>query len=198
MLTPYFLLLLCLAVLAVYNFTHDYDSPFGLLLILLITGAVTVRTRLTPQIPSLIYLPPTFLPCAVLTGIITFLSVIVISSQRPDQKKGNVGQLFILYLFFGLMQQLLFQYVFLETINFLSRNTILAIAATTFFFSLFHTQNGRGYYLQTTTIGLLWTIVYVHFGNLLPLVISHGILGTAYYTSEAISRRSQIFRNKLH
>lgn len=194
-LLPYGLIIICLLLLILYQLFIEYDSPLGIVFIVLLLSAIFLRFSLNKIIPNHLYVQDTFAKSALIVGLFTIFSVFVISRGRKKNKKKNTFLLFTLYLTAGIIQQLLFQYVFLETIYYLTSNLLLTIIISVIYYSLFHLREGAAFYLKITIMGTFWALIYLNFGNIIPLIISHGIVGTVYYTSDVISDRCRLYRN---
>jgi hypothetical protein len=199
-LITYFVLGLCLFILALFYFTKEYDSLNGIILVLLVASVITIRVVFLKDIPSFIYIPSTLFNSFIYTAIVTLFSVILLFFIRKYNNK-RVTLLFFLYLLAGFVQQLLFQYVFLELVYPLIKNLLFTVLFSTLYYALFHLKHGKHFFVLTFIINTFWSTIYLTQGNLVPLVISHGILGTAYYTwlfkGDVVKGRSNIFRKIL-
>jgi hypothetical protein len=196
----YFVLALCLLILALFYFTKEYDSFKGIILVLLVASVIIIRSVFLEDITSFIYVPSTLLNSFIYTSIVTLFSVVLLFFMRKYNNKRPI-LLFFLYLLAGFVQQLLFQYVFLELVYHIIHSVILSILISTFYYALFHLKHGKSFFILTFIINIFWSTIYLTQGNLIPLTISHGILGTAYYTwlfkGDVVKGRSKIFRNIL-
>jgi hypothetical protein len=196
----YFVLAICLLILALFYFTKEYDSLKGIILVLLVASVITIRSVFLKDIPSFIYMPSTLLTSFIYTTILTVFSVMLLFFLRKYNNKRAFLLLF-LYILAGFVQQLLFQYVFLELVYHLINNIIFTVLISTLYYALFHLKHGKRFFALTFTINIFWSTIYLTQGNLLPLAISHGILGTVYYTwlfkGDVVKGRSKIFTKSL-
>jgi hypothetical protein len=196
----YLVLAVCLFILALFYFTKEYDSLKGIILVLLVASVITIRAVFLKNIPSFVYVPSTLLNSFIYTLIITLFSVVLLYfMRRYDNKRALL--LFLLYLLAGFVQQFLFQYVLLELVYNIINNVILAVLISTLYYALFHLKHGKRFFVLTFIINIFWSTIYITQGNLVPLAISHGILGTAYYTwlykDDVVKGRSKIFKKIL-
>lgn len=88
----------------------------------------------------------------------------------------------LVYIGWAILQQYIFMYYFLGRINAVLgfKYRTLAIIVSGFAYGLVHLPQ---YTLVALTIlaGLLWAASYLFYQRLLPLAISHGVLGASYY-----------------
>ena len=126
-----------------------------------------------------------------ISGIITlslsFIFIIIIYTQRENKNTKRILLLFMLYLLFGAGQQLFFQLVFLGSILnlFKFNRLIIPVFITSLYYALFHSSNPDKvfdkFFIGTFILNLFWSTIYLKFGNILWLALSHAILGTFYY-----------------
>jgi hypothetical protein len=177
------IVILCLGVLIAYLKTKRYDSLQGLLITLLALSALVLKFCLR-GIPD-IFSPPTFIGSGILIMVFTLLLCLLLIPFR----KNNVNQKFALallplYLLFGLLQQLLFQYLFLDSAYTLTGNLWLSIILGALFYLSFHIRPDfdTKFRIGLFILDLFWGYFYLTYHNLFWLGISHAIFGVAYYT----------------
>jgi chromate transport protein ChrA len=88
-----------------------------------------------------------------------------------------------LYIIMGLLQQLFFQYLFLDTVKGLIGSLWLTILAGAVFFALFHLGIHFTNFFRICLFFtfIIWGYFYLTYQNIFWLAISHGIIGTVYY-----------------
>ncbi len=197
----YLILIFCFLILLIYFFTKEFDSLIGLFLVFMVIFIIVIRANLFKNIPTNLFNPSTLFISSLFVLVFVIVASGILFIKKKNKKKKHVFLLFFLYLIFGLIQQLLFQYVFLETLNFLLNNFLISVFVSAIYYSLFHTKRGIEFFIFTLGTGLIWSTIYLKYGNIIPLIISHAILGTVYYTwifkGEAIKNRSKLFRKIL-
>lgn len=192
-LIPYLIIIGSFIILLIYWKTEEYDSLKGVILFLIFVTLMYLRTL--TGIRSYLFVKET-LPTAILfTGLFTAILVVLAFKlkQRTVPNRYFIV-LFLLYLPMGLVQQLFFQHVFLDTIYSLVPNIFVAVIIGSIFFKLFHLKDRFGKLAYLTFFGnLIFSTVYLLYGNIITLSISHAIIGVFYYSwinkGDAISSR---------
>jgi hypothetical protein len=86
----------------------------------------------------------------------------------------------ILYSFYGIIQQSLFQGILHRRLLFLMPGRILPILVTTILFTAVHLGNSSLVYL-TLISGFFWSLLYQKWPNVITIGISHGLLASIAY-----------------
>ena len=181
------LFILSILLIFTYFLTKRYDSLDGLLIILF--GFLLIGLKfLTVGSQTLIFVRKTFWISGLYVSIITVFGIIIILLMKNIRKGLDYNFrylifLLLLYIFFGYLQQILFQFVFTETVFFLTNNIKISVVIGAFYYFLFHLRSFKRpeFLFGTFLLGLMWSSSYIIFGNLFWLGISHGIIGTIYY-----------------
>lgn len=186
-----------LLILIIFRKTEVYDSRFGFFMVSLFITLALLKIYKLPSLPNL-YLPENFLKAGQTVFIFTLTMIFIGYRLREKKEKFNWKyflSLFLLYLPFSLMQQLLFQYLFLDTLFSLTHRSFFSVLLTGIYFYYFHHQR---FYSRFSffifTISFFWSYVYLVYGNIIWLVLSHSILGSCYYIW---FRKDNILRNRL-
>jgi len=175
--------LLCVLIMIGYYIVKNYDSFGGIIIILLGLAVIYVKT-LAGHL-NLFFVKETFLISGVVVMSFTLLCTLFLYFFKEHNKKVFTKHgvvLLLLYIFFGFLQQLLFQFIFLETVYSLIDNVFLVVLISAAFYAIFHWKLKQIRFLIVTFLaGLFWSGFYVMYGNLFWLAISHGILGTVTF-----------------
>ncbi len=181
------LFILSILIMLAYFLTDRYDSWDGLFLILLGFLLIGLKIIIVGN-SSLIFVKETFWISGLYIAIITVFSSILVLLMKNIRKGLDYNFrylvfLLILYIFFGYLQQILFQFVFTETVFFITDNIKVSVFLGALYYFLFHVKSFRRpeFLFGTFLLGLMWSSAYLIFGNLFWLGISHGIIGTIYY-----------------
>lgn len=97
----------------------------------------------------------------------------------------RLEKLMVPYILFGGLQQVFFFVVFSDTVYYLTKNFILTFAATIVFFVMIHlnwTASVRKYWFLLGIFAMVNTWIYLVWGNILPQVLVHGIVGSILFT----------------
>lgn len=178
--------IISLLLLVYYFNTKKYNSIEGVFILLMGLVLILLKLLLIGSL-SLIVRPETFLIAGLYVSIITVLGIIVVLLFKRVRKglKYNLKYLvflLFLYIFFGYLQQLLFQFIFTETVFFITEKIWLSVIISAFYYFIFHLRSKRiEFLIGTFLLGLMWTTSYLVFGNIFWLGLSHGIIGTVYY-----------------
>lgn len=199
------LFILFFLVLVVYFSLDKYDSLGGLFLLLFGIMLLLLRILVVGK-TSFFYVKETFWISGLWTAVITVFGACFILSLKSIRKGLDYNFkylifLLVLYIFFGYLQQLLFQFMFFETVYYLTGKITMSIFISAFYYFIFHLRSKRlEFQLGTFLIGLMWSANYLFFGNLFWLGISHGIIGTMYYLNlfdQDMLRKKISFIDKL-
>lgn len=192
-LIAYLIIFFSFIILFVYRKTKEFNSIKGAVLFLLFLTLLYLRSIL--GVESSIFVPETLFESSLFVGLFTLVLMIFAFKlkQRIVSHKYFVV-LFILYIPMALIQQLFFQHIFLDTLQYLLKNTILSVILSSLFFKFFHRKKYFGRLANLTFFGnLVYATTYMLYGNILPLAISHAIIGTLYYSwiheQDALSTR---------
>jgi len=178
----------------------NYDSIKGAAIAIMFIVALAMKIMaIKPQ--GLFFAPKTLVVSGLLVMSFTLISVVVILIiKRNKLTKYSLSYIMLmlfLYILFGFGQQLLFQFVFLEVFYFLTKNAIFSILLSSMFYFIFHPKGTFGkFYFATFILGLFWSTIYVFFGNIIWLSISHGIIGCVYFTL-MYDKKVDPIRNKI-
>jgi hypothetical protein len=177
------IIFLCLLVLIVYLKTKRYDSLQGLIMVLLALSALFIKFY-SKGFPNLLN-PSTFTQSGiVIMGFTLLLCLFIVPFRKKRINLKFALILLPLYLFFGLLQQLLFQYLFLDSANAIIGNLWLSVLVGATFYLAFHfgSDFDTRFRISLFIIDIIWGYCYLTYNNLFWLGISHGIFGMAYYT----------------
>ena len=183
------ILIIAISFLLIIPFykTRSYLSIWGGLDLLIGLSALGLRIKLLGLYPTRFFIGETVFVSGVVTVAITLAVIAVFVTLKKDNlfrlKSAYFWKLLATYLGTGFFQQLFFQFVFLETIYFLvNGNVLLTAFLAAIFFSLFHLGEGiRKFYFLTLVMGFLFSGIYLLYGNLIWLALSHALLGTFLY-----------------
>ncbi|MBT3463554.1 hypothetical protein HN789_04620 [archaeon] len=178
--------ILSISMIFIYFNLKNFDSINTVFMLLI--GFIILGLRfISVGGSTLFYNPTTIMISGLCATIITVFAAIFIQLIKKFRKGFNYNFRYLvfllaLYIFFGFLQQLFFNFVFLETVYNLTGNFIISILLGALFYFTFHTRSKSVEFLVGTFImGTLWGTCYLLFGNLFWLGISHGIIGTMYY-----------------
>jgi hypothetical protein len=181
----YLILILSISALVNYRITKHYLSLNGLLMVLLAIGLLSLRIFALSGIRTNILSLNTLQSSITLTIPLTLILSLILLIIRKN-KNVNPGKAFLLFLYyipFGIIQQLFFQFVFLETLYFLLPNLLVCIPISAIFYYLFHPRKDFKILSGATLfIGLIWSSIYLNYGNIITIGISHAFLGMMYYS----------------
>lgn len=190
----YIIILLALAVLPLYLRMRKWTSPLPWIIFMIGASAFVIRIFALPEIGSNLLIHSTNLYAAGAYFIYTIVAVIIVVGVKAKGKK--LGKLNLKwwiiggYLLFGLIQQLWFKFVFFDTLyyllgdGFFMRESI-AILVAAVYYSTFHgyaTKTIKNFAMMAFFIDLGWGILYLVLGNLHWNVLSHAIIGGAFYS----------------
>jgi hypothetical protein len=177
------IIVLCLIILLVFLKTKRYDSLQGAAIAAITIAALVLKLAFGKPSPYF-FNPGKFLISGILVMAFTMLCTLFLLHFRKNKIKIRyVLTLFVLYILFGFLQQLLFQFIFLETIYILTANLWLSIIVGALFYLLFHLYGefDTKFKLMLFIFGICWGYFYLIYQNIFWLAISHAILGTLYY-----------------
>jgi len=185
-------------VLILFYRHEKYDTLNGILLFGVALSLLFMKSFMLGN-RSLVFIPSTFLISGLVTLVATIFVAIILFLMRkykPSRfEKKYILILLVLYIIFGFLQQLFFQFVFLETIYSITKSFFPAIIISAFYYSLFHLREStKRFFFGTLALGIIYSTIYLLYGNLIWLGISHGILGTIYYVYYF---KEKILENKI-
>lgn len=176
---------LCVLLLFIYLSTQNYDSPKGIMMFSIGFLALFLRKYFPNSNHEMFYVPSTLSISGVLNIFVILLGVITIFIFRDRKIKRNPSfflMLFICYLPFGFLQQLFFQYVFLETLISLFQAKFIILMIGVLFYSLFHLSKETNMLaILGFMAGLFWMTIYLYYGNIIWPALSHALLAAMYY-----------------
>ena len=150
-------------------------------------SALYLRIKSLGLYPTRFFIKETVFVSGAVIAAITLAAIAVFVILKKDNlcrlKSAYFWKLLAGYLTAGFLQQLFFQFVFLETVYFLAKgNALLTVSLSAVFFSLFHFGKSiRKFYLLTLMMGFFYSGVYLLYGNLFWLALSHAVLGAFLY-----------------
>lgn len=184
---PYIILLLCVVILIYSYHVESFVKPAGIIFTLITISVAVLRYLTIPLYQTRLYWPSTLLTSGLVVGFATFL-FLKIMEKIVRRAKVRHSETYMLrlefgYLLFGILQQIFFQVVFLETILFVLDGRVLySLIITLIFYFLFHLRKLiRKYILIITLFGMFSILTYYLWGNVLWIGIAHGILGSVLY-----------------
>lgn len=198
-----FIILLCLSGFFVYKKTKSYISIGGLVMLLMLLSAVFLKFTVVKDLSVVGFRTDNFGDTLLPLVIFNAIGVVVLFAMRFKKKKFKVLSwllsLVLLYLIFGLIQQIFFQAIFADTLNRLLGDKAYVVIFSTLFYSSFHwgweTRQIRLGFL-TLFAGAVWTMIYLQSPNIYLLAASHAILASLYYfivhPYDILSRRLSI------
>jgi len=134
---------------------------------------------------EMFYNPTGLFISGILNLIVIFLGVITILIFRNRKLKRRAGfflMVFICYLPFGFLQQLLFQYVFLETLVSLFQAKYIVLIIGVLFYTFFHLSKETNLLaILGFLAGLAWMSIYLYYGNIIWPSLGHAFLAAMYY-----------------
>ncbi len=114
--------------------------------------------------------------------------VFIYFAVRTDnfrKKFRSLTKLLLPYMFFGGLQQILYLCIFADMSYYLTGSVIYAFILSFFYFFVMHINwrpNVRKFWPLLGLFGLINVWIYLIWGNLLPQVLVHGIVGTFLFT----------------
>ncbi len=178
-------LILCITSLILYTRTKNFDSLKGILLFFLAFSALMLKIIYIKEVNFKLFTPDTIF----ISGLIIFVfsaigSLFIYTVRIKDRviKPGFLLKLFILYIPFALLQQIFFQYLFLNDISTLVAGKLPILILGVIFFGLAHSPRETAKLTVFSLIaGSVWIWTYMSFGNIFWPVLSHAFLGSLYY-----------------
>lgn len=159
---------------------------------------VYLRIKTLEIYPSRFFVKETLFVSGVIVGIATFLIVLAFVFIKKNDiarlKSAYFRKLLAFYFLWGFLQQLFFQFVFFETVYFVFKgNIFLSLSSSAIFLGLFHLGRTKKFFLPSLLMGFLFSGIYLLYGNLIWLALSHALLGTFLYVlfvkNNQLSRR---------
>lgn len=185
----YFLTILFLSLLVVpiYYKAKRFDGFWGVSMFVLGFTALLLRLLLSRSFPILGLFNYSTLGSSIiliLAPALVFVFFGVYSGHFKRRLK-RLEKLMVPYILFGGLQQVFFFVVFSDTVYYLTKNFILTFAATMVFFVMIHlnwTASVRKYWFLLGIFAMVNTWIYLVWGNILPQVLVHGIVGSVLFT----------------
>lgn len=179
------ILILCISTLIIYTWTKNFDSINGILIIIFGLSALVLTILYLKEVTFKLYVPETLLISGIIHLIFTIVGFLLILFFRVKQRKFNPVfflTLFVLYVPFAFVQQIFFQYIFLNMLSSLIASRSLVLLFGILFFGLAHPPRDT---VKLTIFSLLagsvWVWTFMTYGNLLWQSVSHAFLGSLYY-----------------
>jgi hypothetical protein len=177
-----------------------YDSLNGLLLVICGIIAMALKGFNLSIFKDNFWISALYLACFTLF-MVALLFMIGVRDRKPIW---FMGLTFALYVPFGIIQEILFQYIFLDTLYSMLPNPYICIFLSAAYYMLFHPKLELGFF--TFIAGLGWSYLYLAFHNVFWIGISHALLGSAYYVFMIkgsslknklgiLQRKKYVFRN---
>jgi len=177
------IIILCFSVLIIYLKTKKYDSPPGITMIVLVAATIFLKLYFKGY-ASNIFNARNFLSSGLIVmGATLFICILLVLLRKNRFRPGYALTLLPLYIFFGFLQQLFFQYIFLESAYSATGLFWPSIIISALFYILFHLGHGfdTKFKISLFLLDIFWGYYYLTYHNLFWLVISHGVGATAYY-----------------
>lgn len=149
-------------------------------------SALYLRIKLLGLYPTRFFIRETISVSGAVIAAITLAAIAAFIIIKKDNlfrlKSAYFWKLLAAYLPAGFLQQLFFQFVFFETIYFVFKgNIFLSLFSSAVFFGLFHLGWTKKFFLPSLLMGFLFSGIYLLYGNLFWLALSHTLLGTFLY-----------------
>lgn len=182
------LIVASLLILVVFKRMKSYFSWQGGTLTVLSLYLLVVKFFILSDFKSLGFrfdnINDTLLPIA----IFTVLGIVILGATRFKAKKFKAIKWFVylltFYLFFGILQQAIFQSVVTHTLKELLDSTVITIIFSAIFYSAFHWDlelKGFTFGFLTLVAGVVWAALFLNSPNIILLGASHAILASLYY-----------------
>lgn len=182
------IVLLCLLMFFVYRKTKSYISLNGFLMVLILGTVMVLKFRVTKDLQTVGFrtdnIMDTLVPLLVFNSICTVIMLAMRFRKKKFQIFSWAASLLVLYLIFGLAQQVFFQAIFTHTLSQIINDRNLVITFSTLFYSSFHwswevSQIRLGF--LTLIAGAVWSTVFLGSPNIYLLGVSHAFLASIYY-----------------
>ncbi|KYK24582.1 hypothetical protein AYK26_03325 [Euryarchaeota archaeon SM23-78] len=174
-------ILICIIILIIYLNTKKYYSVQGLLIAILCVLLIVFKSK---EILINLNFNKILLPVIIFT-IISILLLIYLGYKSNSLRIPKwFFPLLLIYLFFGIGQQILYQSIFHNSINNLLNNQILSVFLTSLFILAFHIDKKHYFSKQFKLMifpAIFWSIMFAIQPNVILLGTSHGILASVYY-----------------
>lgn len=182
------ILVVSFALLVIFKSTKSYFSKRGILLLLLFISLVVAKLWIVSD-PAAIGLRTDNISDTLLPSMIFLvLGMAILLTMRHTKKKFKIFpwilSLIILYIPFGIIQQLFFQGVFTDTLNRLLGSANLVIIYSSVFYASYHfgwDSKGLIFGLQALFAGIVWANLFLISPNIYVLGFTHAVLASTYY-----------------
>jgi membrane protease YdiL (CAAX protease family) len=148
-------------------------------------SALLLKILYIKEVNYRIFEPDTLLVSAVIISVFSVIGSLFIYTVRIKNRVFRPGfflKLLILYIPFALLQQIFFQYLFLNDISTLIAGKIQILLFGVLFFGLAHSPKETVKLTVFSLIaGSVWIWTYMSYGNIFWPVLSHAFLGSLYY-----------------
>jgi membrane protease YdiL (CAAX protease family) len=179
------IVILCIITLIIYTFTENYDSFKGVLIFLLASFALLIKIFFIKEVSFKIFVPETLIISGIITLVFSVVGFLLLLALRIKNRKFTrtfLCTLFILYLPFALLQQIFFQYIFLNTLSSFFASKVVILSLGVLFFTLAHLPRETTKLTVFSLIaGCVWMWTYMSYGNILWPILSHAVLAPLYY-----------------
>lgn len=200
----YIIVLLCILILLGYTLTKNFDSFKGFLIFILALLALYLKNKASGFPGDIFYYQPAFVN-AVYWGLFTVgVGIFLIFLFRNHKPVGGVKRLLllaVLYLPFGILQQIFFLYLFYDSLVLIFGMNIFTFLAGVIFFTAAHMPKETAKItIFTFVFGFLNIVSFHYFKNLLVIGVVHAILGSLYYNyvhpSDRLKSRINFLKTK--
>lgn len=157
----------------------------GILIVLFASLALLIKIIFIKEVNYKVFVPDTLLISGIINLVFSIIGLLLILALRIKNRKFKLGfffKLFIIYLPFALLQQIFFQYIFLDTLSSFFASKLLVLTLGVLFFNSAHLPRETAKITVFSFIaGTVWMWTYISYGNILWPMLSHAILAPLYY-----------------
>lgn len=192
------ILTLCVLLVPVFCKTKRFDRFWGILMFILGFGALFLRLIILKDYPLLSFFnrETIYSSSLLMTAPTVVFLFFCINSDHFKRRIKSLKKLFLPYVLFGGLQQIFFFWVFTDTFYYLFRDIKITFLASVLFFMALHFTKRSPIKKLWVLLGLFAIInawIYLIWGNIIPQLVVHGILGSVLYTkftdTDQIKRR---------
>ncbi len=181
------ILFLCLIIIPVYFKTIRFDRFWGILMFVLGFSALYLRFSTLSSYPAIGILnentiKESFLLMLAPTAVFLFFGIY---SGHFKRRIRRLEKLLIPYMFFGGLQQILFFFIFSDSVYYLTKSINITFIATIVFFVAVHLNwkaSIRKYWFLLIIFAIINTWIYLIWKNILPQILIHGLVGSILFT----------------
>ena len=181
-------LALCILLVPVFYKTKRFDRFWGILMFVLGSVALFLRFFILKDYPLLgFFNPETIYFSALLIGVPSVVLIfITIYADNFRRRINRFKKLFLPYILFGGLQQIFFFWVFADAFYYLFKDVgVTFFASVLFFCSIHFTKHSpiKKLWLPLGLFAIINTWIYLIWGNIIPQIIVHGLVGSVLYTA---------------